>query len=303
VPKRALLIINRNSRSGTTNADTVIDRLRSHAIDIIEGHPTKGIGIADLILRHRSAVDCVIVGGGDGSMNAAAPALVRTRLPLGVLPLGTANDLARTLTIPNDPVQAADVIADGVLHRIDLGRVNDRYFFNVANIGLGAQVTHHLSGDLKRRWGVVSYAHGLMCAVREFRPFRAEIAVDGRRRTVRSIQIAVGNGRHYGGGMTIAAQATIDDRQFCLYSLEPRPLWGLLKLFPVLRSGAFEERHPVDIEQGRQIEIITRRPMPVTADGELVTRTPARFSMAAGAVSVYVPTSYFEDRQEKTHAA
>jgi diacylglycerol kinase (ATP) len=303
VPTRALLIINNKSRSGSSDIQIAIDRLKSRGIDIIEGRPERSDHIAKLIHQYRGDVDCVIIGGGDGSMNAAASALVETQLPLGVLPMGTANDLARTLNIPADIEQAFDIIADGVLHRIDLGSVNGRYFFNVANIGLGVHVMRHLSPELKQRWGIFSYARGLIKAIRSFRPFHAEIICDDRARRMRTIQIAVGNGRYYGGGMTVSAQACIDDGRFFLYSLEPLSLWEMLKSAPAFRTGRFENRGPVDIDQGRDIEITTRKPMPVTADGELVTFTPVKFKLLANAIDVFVPASYFDMKKELIHAA
>jgi YegS/Rv2252/BmrU family lipid kinase len=303
VPQRALLLVNRKSRQGATSIDNAVARLKNRGIDVIEGAPDTPEQIPELIRRHAKEADCVIVGGGDGSMNAAASALAETGLPLGVLPMGTANDLARTLSIPLDILQACDVIADGVTHRIDLGEVNGRYFFNVANIGLGAHVARHLSSGLKQRWGILSYARSLIKAVRSFRPFHAEIVCDGERRRVKTMQIAVGNGRHYGGGMTIAEQASIDDRQFCLYSIDPLPFLSLLRLARVFRTGQFEDWHPVYVRQGKHIEIHTRRAMAVTADGEFVSRTPAIFSLVPGAVQVYVPASYFEDKQEISNAA
>jgi len=303
VSKCALLLINRKSRSGAGDVDTVVSRLRAQGIQVLQPRLERPDQIPALIQHHRQDVNCVVIGGGDGSMNAAAPALVETGLPLGVLPMGTANDLARTLSIPTDLEQAIDVIGNGVLHRIDLGRVNGHYFFNVANIGLGVHVTHHLSFDMKQRWGVLCYAQGLLKALQSFRPFHADIVCDGRRKRVKSIQIAVGNGRHYGGGMTVAAQASIDDHKFFLYSIEPAEWWQMLRFVPALRSGRFRQDQPVDIDQGRHIEIHTRRDMDITADGEIISRTPARFDLVAGAVRVFVPRVYFEDKEEMLHAA
>lgn len=303
MPKRALLIVNRKSRSGASDIDAAVARLRDNGVRVLCVKLDRAADIPSLIRSHADNVDCVIVGGGDGTLNAAASALMETRLPLGVLPLGTANDLARTLKIPTDPAQASDIISNGVLHRIDLGSVNGHYFFNVANIGLGVHMKQHLSSEMKQRWGIFSYAYSLFKAIKSFRPFHADIVCDERRLRVRSIQIAVGNGRHYGGGMTISETASIDDHRFFLYSIEPLTIWEMIKFAPALRTGRFEERHPVDLAHGRHIEVKTRRSMDVTADGEVITRTPAVFDMAAGAVSVFVPTDYFDDREEVRHVA
>lgn len=303
MPKRALLIVNRKSRSGTSDLNTVTERLKQSGIDVLPWTLDRPDRIPEIIRRHAADVDLVVVGGGDGSLNAAAPALIDTHLPLGVLPMGTANDLARTLQIPVDLEQASDIIAGGVLHKIDLGRVNDRYFFNAAHIGLGVHAQEHLSPDVKRRWGVFGYARSLFKAISSFRPFHADIVCDGRRKRVRSLQISVGNGRHYGGGMTISEDASIDDRLFFLYSIEPRSVWELVKCVPAFRAGRFEEYHPVDIEQGRSIRITTSRTLRISADGEVVSRTPATFEMVGGAVKVYVPTAYMENRKEVLHVA
>ncbi len=303
VPTRALLLINDKSRSGSADIQLAVARLQDRGVTVIDGRPERPDQIAELIRRHRADVDCVIVGGGDGSMNAAASALVETQLPLGVLPMGTANDLARTLNIPTDVEQAFDIIADGIRHPIDLGCINGKYFFNVAHIGLGVHVARHLSPGLKQRWGALSYAHGLIKALRSFRPFHAQITCDGRSRRVRTIQIAVGNGRHYGGGMAVSEHAHIDDGCFFLYSVDPLSLWDMLKFAPAFRKGQFNSRDPVDLDQGRNIEITTRRRMAITADGELVTFTPARFTLLTRAIDVFVPASYFEIKEELINAA
>lgn len=303
MPKRALLIINRKSRNGNSDLHTVTERLKRSGMDVLPWALDRPEQIPDMIRRHAADVDLAVVGGGDGSLNAAAPALIETRLPLGVLPMGTANDLARTLQIPIDIDQASDIVAGGVPHKIDLGRVNGRYFFNAAHIGLGVHAREHLSPDVKRRWGVFGYARSLFKALSSFRPFHADIVCDGRRKRVRSIQISVGNGRHYGGGMTIAQEASIDDRLFYLYSIEPLPMWDLVKYAPAFRAGRFEDYHPVDIEQGHSIRIATSRTMAISADGEVVSRTPATFDMIAGAVTVFVPPAYLESRKEELHVA
>ncbi len=300
--KRALLVINQNSRSGDTY-DDARHQLSIRGIDFFAESMNDPARIRNLIQARRHEIDVVIVGGGDGSLNAIAPVLVETSLPLAILPMGTANDLARTLQIPTEIDQAIDVIANGIQHRIDLGMVNGHYFFNVANIGLGVRVMHNMSPDQKRRWGVFSYAQSLFKALRSYRSFRADIVCDGRHLRVRSIQIAVGNGRHYGGGMTVTDDAHIDDGRFCLYSIAPAHLWDLIKLTPALRSGIYDSTHPMHIERGTHVEIFTRKPMPVTADGELITHTPARFTMHSGALSVFVPASYLKYRKDNAHAA
>src|SRR5690606_7933375 len=133
--------------------------------------------------------------------------------------------------------------------------------------------------------------------------FHAEIEHDGRRLRVRSLQIAVGNGRHYGGGMTIAEDASLEDARFHLYSIRALNWWNLARIGPSLRSGEFDPGAPVDIASGTHITISTRKPMPITADGESVAMTPARFTMLPRAVKIIVPAQYLKQKQELDHAA
>ena len=218
----------------------------------------------------------MILAGGDGTMNAAADALVECRLPLGILPTGTGNDLARTLGIPTDLAAAAAVIGAGRRHAIDLGRVNGKHFFNAASIGLSAEVTRHHTAERKRRYWLFAYVLSLRDAWRTTRPFRARLRCDGRLHRLRAIQVTVGNGRHYGGGMTVSEDAAIDDGWLDVYCLQPGSFWRLLALFPALRLGRLRPERACHVMRGRTIEVDTRRPLPVNTDGELTTQHPGR---------------------------
>src|SRR5262249_10777621 len=151
--------------------------------------------------------------------------------------LGTANDLARTLQLPADLRGAAEVIAAGHATRIDLGWVNGRHFFNVAGLGLTVQITRRLSKEVKSRWGVFAYGVAAGRVAWGSRPFHAEIRAGGEVHRLRTVQIAVGNGRYYGGGMTVAEDAAIDDGRLDLYSLEIDHWWQIVPLLPAMRQG------------------------------------------------------------------
>ncbi|MBY0514894.1 MAG: hypothetical protein K2P78_13385, partial [Gemmataceae bacterium] len=151
--RRALLVVNRGSRSGEASHAAAVRHLTRLGFDLVDAAPQAPV--ADAIRTHAAGVELVVLGGGDGTLNAAADALAAAGKPVGVLPLGTANDLARTLGLPTDLAAAAQVIADGHTRRIDLGRVNGRPFFNVASIGLSVAVTRRLSKGSKGWLGVV----------------------------------------------------------------------------------------------------------------------------------------------------
>jgi diacylglycerol kinase (ATP) len=285
----ALLVVNARSRRGAGAADIVGQVLERAGVPVLRRDNGDADELPGLIRGEADQVDRVVIGGGDGTLNAAAPGLIGTGLPLGIVPLGTANDLARTLDVPTDPGEAARVIAAGRLRRIDLGEVNGRPFFNVASVGFGVDLTRALTRDSKRRWGALGYAVAGLRALGRFRPFMAEIVEDGTSHLSRTVHVAVGNGRHYGGGMTISEDARIDDGRLDVYSLEVESLWRLLLLVPALRSGRHHAWAEIRTLSGDEIELRTRHPRSVNTDGEITTHTPAHFRVLRGALQVYVP--------------
>jgi YegS/Rv2252/BmrU family lipid kinase len=236
------------------------------------------------------SLDRILVGGGDGTLNAALPALLRADVPLGVLPLGTANDFACALGIPSEPGRAVRVALEGVVTRVDVGRVNGAPFLNVASVGLGARVTERLSAELKARLGFLGYPRAMLGAYREARPFHALIrSDDAPPRRMRCIHVAVGNGPRYGGGALIAEDARLDDGRLHLFALAPVPLWRLLLLAPRLGLGRYRDLSDILTGKARRLWIETSRPLSVSADGEIIGRTPAAFDLLPGALAVLVP--------------
>ena len=266
-----------------------MDRLKAARIEVVQVAADKDKPIADLIREQAPGCDLVIVGGGDGTLNAAAPGLVDVGLPLGVLPLGTANDFARTTGIPPDPVKAAELIATGSPSPIDLGEVNGHLFFNVASIGFSAELAADLSAEAKKRWGKLGYAIVAARLLARSRLFSAHLDHDGTTEKIRTLQISVGNGRHYGGGMTVEETATADDGKLDFYSLEVDHWWRLLRLLPSLRKGTQGRWDDVRAFQTTEVTIRTSRPRPVNTDGELCTTTPAHFRIRPKALSVFTP--------------
>ena len=286
-PRRALLICNARARNGGLDMGDVRAILRDGGIEPVE--PPPGADCCGTIRAHARDVDLVILGGGDGTLNAAAPALVESDLPFGILPLGTANDLARSLGLPLDPLAAARFIPTAEAHPVDLGWVNGHYYFNVASIGFSADLAGELTAESKRKWGVVGYAVAAFRVLRRVRPFTVTIEHDGGTERVTTIQVSVGNGRHYGGGMTVEETATVDDGKLDFYSLEVTHWWRLIALLPALRRGTHGRAADVRAFQTQEITISTRKPRPVNTDGELTTHTPAHFKVLPKILRVYAP--------------
>lgn len=287
--QRALLLVNRHARHGQEHLAAAINQLKASGFELLEEPMENPRHLPEVIRRHQHQVDLVIVGGGDGTLNAAVDALVETQLPLGILPLGTANDLARTLEIPNSLPEACEIIAKRQVRRIDLGWVNGKHFFNVASLGLSVQITEQLTKEAKRRWGVFAYAIAALRTIVQARPFRAKILVNGEEIQVKTVQIAVGNGRYYGGGMTVVYDATIDDQRLDLYSLELQHWWQIIALLPAMRGGRHTTLPGVRALSGQEIKVHTRKPRPINTDGEITSYTPAEFRVIPKALAVFVP--------------
>ncbi len=287
--RTALVLTNPRARQVREQLDGAVGRLGEHGLTLTLAIPKSPALYPDLIREYRDRTDMVIVAGGDGALNAAADAIVETGLPLGILPLGTANDLARTLAIPTDLENACQIIAAGNTRRIDVGTVNGKHFFNVASIGLSVSITRRLNCDIKKRWGVLAYAIAAMRVLWQDRPFRAEIRCGATVWNARTVQITVGNGRFYGGGMAVAEQAAIDDQQLDLYSLEVEHWWQVLGMLWALKKGTLANRPGVRTCSGREIAIQTRRRRRINTDGELTASTPAVFRLIPHAVTVFAP--------------
>ncbi len=288
-PSRVLLLVNPNARSGSEGVEAAVKTLEAGGVRVRVETFTGPDEVETDIERAAGDADCVAVAGGDGTLSRAGGVLARKGLPLAILPCGTANDLARTLAIPEDLVAAAGVILAGHRRRIDLGTVNGHPFFNVASIGLSAELSRALTSDIKRRWGRFGYAIAGARVLARARPFRARITDGESTVVVRTLQIGVGNGVHYGGGNVVNADAAIDDAHFDLYSLELANVWKLALMLRTFRSGTHGAWSEVRTSRSDEFDVTTKRPMPVNVDGDLVTTTPAHFRIQPGAVTVYAP--------------
>ncbi|WP_428680820.1 lipid kinase [Sphingopyxis sp.] len=287
--RRVLLLHNAKARQGEGALEPVRTRLEAGGL-VVTVEPFENLPeIARDITRLHQAADAVVVCGGDGSISSSAPAIIESGLPLGIIPAGTANDLARTLSIPLDFAAAADVIVAGHIRHIDVGMVNGHAFFNVASIGLSSELAQKLDPEIKKRFGRLGYAVAALRILAGARRFRATIVEKGSRTTVRTYQIAIGNGRLYGGGNIIEETAAIDDGTLDLYSLEMRNIWKSALMARAFRTGTHGAWKEVRTARCVEFDIETRRPMPINTDGEIATATPAHFKVLPGAVRVFTP--------------
>lgn len=286
--RRALLLVNPNSRRGADqDLQEGLDLLAEAGIEVIQKQPESAEHMARLIREYRDQVDFYMLGGGDGTISSAAAALHDCGKPFAVLPLGTANDMARSIGLPEELDDVFRLIAADRRRRIDLGVVNGRHFFNVAHIGLGVHITYELTPEIKKRLGVFSYLQAFIRALSRKQTFRVFLQVDNKNYRQKSIHLAVGNGRFYGGGNVVDERAQIDSGELYLYSLKPQSVWELLTLAPLLRGGKQRLVKRTFTAIGRRIVVKTTRPREIHADGEPAGFTPAVFEVLPNALEVF----------------
>lgn len=297
--RRAALVVNTRSRTGEAAFEEAERRLAELGVEVGESFAVEDPGrVSEIViglLDSKEAYETIILGGGDGTVSSVVDHLVNSEVVLGLLPLGTANDFARTLEIPSDVKAACETIAGGKVVDVDLGLAGGNYYVNVASVGLSVGVTRALSPGLKRRAGALAYP---LAATRSFfrhEPFAARISFpDGDHEPVelsRLLQIAAGNGKFYGGGLAVSPEAGMDDGTLDAYAIElgrHRDLFGVARY---VKSGDFINAEGVHRYRTRRIRIETSPRQKVNIDGEITARTPEEFSVAANALRVMVPQS------------
>jgi diacylglycerol kinase (ATP) len=293
VPGRAALLINARARSGDRAEAQVIAALAEGGLApewvVRVRRPSRLPQAIDLLLERD--LDRLIVGGGDGTLSTVATRLAGRPTLLGVIPLGTANDFARTVGIPVGLRQAAAVACGAHSCAVDLARANDAYFLNVASIGMSVALTNELSSRLKRRLGRLSYTVAGARAFIRHPTFRTRIDNPGVTNEAIVHQVVVANGRFYGGGVLVARASTLDDGLLTVYALGTRSRWQLLRTVALQKFQVPLDRPGDFFLQAQAVRVETWPPRPVNLDGEIRTRTPVEFSVVPGALRVLTPAA------------
>ncbi len=285
------LMINPHSRMGVNVRDEIIAALEEKGARIIlpEAHEDE-MDANELILKHADKTDLICVAGGDGSVNHILPSLLKIHKPVMVIPCGTANNLARTYDIPLKPADAVRSALGGECRMIDVGMINDIPFLNVAGLGLSTEVNLHVNKKLKKHLGVFAFILTAITMVMRMKPFRAVVSVDGGRPIfTRSWQISICNGKHYGSGLTVKDDASLEDSKIHLLSTEVAKWWHSLKLIHCFFNGSFTKEDQVMLIQGKSITIETRRRFWVDVDGDVKTTTPVTVAVLPRTLMLMVP--------------
>ena len=286
--KKVLLLISPKSRRGADSIQLASKQLETLGYSIINDPQEESLDPNALIIKYAEQIKYVIVGGGDGSVNMVLPSLVKTQIPLVVIPLGTANNLARHYELSYDINEALNVIEKGLEKKIDLGIVNGIYFVNVVGLGLSTYVNQSVPSKLKRFLGPLAFVLTAFYLSAQIRPFRLNIIADKKNYTRRSWQISVCNGRHYGNGLTVKHDASLVDGKLHALSTEVAKWWQGFALIPALISGRYKKNHDVSLFEAEEIELTTKRVLKIDVDGDIKTKTPAHFKVHRNALKLMV---------------
>lgn len=230
----------------------------------------------------QSGAKAVIVGGGDGTLGAAAGLFAGSKTVFGAMPLGTGNQFAHEVGIPSDIPGAAFTLAQGRVARIDLGDCNGQSFLTVATVGLTTEVARGLGH--KGVLGKASYAPAVLAAIRKAKPFQVEIV--GGRETISGemIQVVVCNGRTHAGPFLASPDATITDGQFDVYAVKPIDVGHMVGASVLALAGRHTEIEEVDWMKSDSLDLETIPKLPVVLDGEETWFDTLRFEVRPGAL-------------------
>jgi YegS/Rv2252/BmrU family lipid kinase len=245
---------------------------------------------AELALRAIELGEVPVVIAGDGLLGAVGGAMAGSQVPLGLIPAGRGNDLARALGIPDEPEAAVEVILSGESRRIDVGEANGRRFLGIASVGFDSEC-NRLANETHWLRGNSVYAYSMMRTLISWRSARFTLAIGEERKRISGYFVAVANNSVYGGGMYIAPDAELDDGEFDVVSIgeggKLRFLWGLKDVF----KGTHLSKDDVEVFRTPRLQIDASRPFPVYADGDHLTDLPVSLRVLPRSLSILVPSN------------
>jgi len=249
----------------------------------------------------RGALDHLVAGGGDGTVNQVFAAAFETGLPerctLGLLPLGTANDFAQSADIPaSDPLAALRLVLEAPARRIDLGLLDGRPFVNLVSGGFGAQVTAETNARLKSTLGAFAYVLSGLSRVKELNACAGRFEGPDFAWEGAFMAFAIGNGRQAGGGIVLCPDAQLDDGLLDLTIL-PAPETGLGAVAALLKEGAASLTEAAVTARIPWIRFVASEEIAINLDGEPIQCAAFRAECRPGALAVHLgPEAALEER-------
>ena len=296
--KIALII---NPVSGTAEEGALLHEALADMGDVtIYTTTDTGHGVELALQAIHDGAEIVAAAGGDGTINEVLNGVMQAggHVAFGVIPLGTGNDLARTLALPTDPIAAWEVITSGEVRSLDVLKITApnliHYALNVAAGGFSGQVNEVLTGELKATWGPLAYLRSAVEVLPDMTNYRTTIQYDGdESHTVDALNIIVANCRTAAGGIQVAPLANPEDGLLDVVIVHYGSLGSLVGAAArLLVNGNYLDSPAVEHRQARKVRVEATPGIWFNADGELLTNEPMTFEVLPGALHVIVGPEY-----------
>lgn len=270
--------------------DKAAAMLRERGAEVEVRH-TRRRGDGEVLAREAviEKPDIVVAAGGDGTINEVAHGLAYSGVPMGVLPMGTANVFALEIGLTGGLGQAIDTLLNGRRETIHLGKADDRYFLIMAGVGFDAQVVYELDLGLKKKLGKLAYVWTALKVLARPPACLLDITVDGER--LQGYGAIIGNGRYYGGAFQVTPLAGLDKPEMDICIFTRSGVWGLVQSFIRVALGRNVDAPGITYRKGKDISVRSSEAVYVQADGDSMGRLPMDFSVAENALTIMWPMS------------
>jgi len=277
------------------DANALMERLRSLPATTLKITTNRSSAGRFARAALKRGCDLIVAAGGDGTLNQVINGIGErsNQAQVGLIPLGTGNDFARTLGIPTDIDQCLELLLARHTRAIDLVRVTSdrtRYFVNVSAGGFSGLLNEKLTPELKKSWGPLAYLRCAAATLPELRAYRTQIALDDKETLSESLyNVIIGNGRYVAGGIPVAPEASPDDGLLDLVLIPERPVADLAILAPQMLTGHHLSSGSIIYRRAARISVNSKPGMWFNVDGELVGNEPAVFQVLPRALQFIVP--------------
>jgi len=242
----------------------------------------------DIAYDALDAREIPVVMSGDGLLGAIGGALAGSNSPLGLIPAGRGNDLARSLGIPTKPEDAVRCLDEGYVRSIDVGEANGRRFLGIASLGFDSDA-NRIANEAKMIKGTMVYAYAALRALAGWKPARFALVENGIQKRFTGYTVVVANNNFYGGGMNIAPDADIADGELNVVVITEVSKFKFLSNLPKVFKGKHVDLDEVETWNTTSIDIKASRPFTVYADGDPLTELPATIRVLPSALEMIVP--------------
>lgn len=284
-----------NPRSGDTSfrnkLDKVIDRFQSAGYAVVPFRLSKDTLVDEAFFDIDQGYVKICVSGGDGTVSSVVDAMARLdiKLPLGIFPSGTSNDLAAYLGIPKDVNACCDIILNGIIKNVDLGQVNGTHFINVCSAGLLTDVAYKTDTNLKNALGQIAYYIKGIEEMPKFSPIKMRLIAEDRVIEDNLLLLLILNGSSAGGFTKLAPDALIDDGRMNVIAIKSGNISNLLSLFLKVIRGEHTGDSNIYYFSTSKLRVECSEPCPTDIDGEKGPDFPLDVEVMQQFLQVHVP--------------